>query len=282
MKILIVGGSSSLAQVLRPVLASFAEVLTAGRRGCDVALDLAWSAERLELPAGLDAVIHLAAHFGGQNFDTIFAAEEVNVLGALKLAHACARAGVGQLVLASSIFAGLNEDSPFYNSYTLSKRHGEELSLLYCRSVGLPLAILRLAQLYGEGESFRRHQPFLFEQLDRAQRGEDLVLYGSNDARRNFIHVADVAEVFSRVVQQRIEGRYDCASLSNVRFSEIASAAVAAFGSASAIRFDATKPDVPDNAFAVDETLYRLIDYFPRISLAQGLAREAARRRGLS
>ena len=281
MKVLIVGGLSSMAQVLRPALASFAEVLTAGRRGCDVDLDLAWPAERFELPAGLDAVIHLAAHFGGQDFNSILAAEEVNVLGALKLAHACTRAGVAQLVQVSSIFAGLNEDSPFYNSYALSKRHGEELTLLYCRSAGLPLAILRLSQLYGEGESFRQHQPFLFKQLDRAQRGEDIVLYGRNDARRNFIHVADVAEVFSRVVQQRIEGRYDCASLSNVRFSEIAAAAVAAFGSVSAIRFDATKPDIPDNAFAADESLYRLIDYFPCISLAQGLAREAARRREL-
>ncbi len=282
MKILLVGGHSSLAQVLRPVLASFAEVLTAGRSGCDVDLDLAWPVEQFELPAGLDAVINLAAHFGGQAFDTMIAAEEVNVLGALKLAHACTCAGVGNLVQVSSIFARLDEDSPFYNSYVLSKRHAEELTWLYCRSAGLPLAILRPAQLYGEGESFRHHQPFLFMLLDLAQRGEDIVLYGRNDAQRNFIHVADVAEVISRVVQQRIEGRHDCVSLSNVRFSEIAAAAVAAFGSASTIHFDATKPDIPDNAFAADESLYRLIDYFPCISLVQGLAREAARRRNLS
>jgi nucleoside-diphosphate-sugar epimerase len=281
MKILLAGGNSSLAQVLRPVLAPFAEVLTAGRCDCNVDLDLAWPAERFELPAGLDSVIHLAAHFGGQDFDTMLAAEEVNVLGALKLAHACTRAGVGQLVQVSSIFAGLDQDSPFYSSYALSKRHAEELTQLYCRSAGLPLAILRPALLYGEGESFRHHQPFLFALLDRAQRGEDIVLYGSNDARRNFIHVADVAEVLARVVRQRIEGRYDCASLSNVRFSEIAAAAKAAFGSNSAIRFDATRSDIPDNAFAADESLYRLIDYFPRISLAQGMAREAARRRAL-
>lgn len=282
MKILLAGGHSSLAQALRPVLASFAEVVTAGRSGCDVDFDLAWPVKRFELPAGLDAVIHLAAHFGGQDFDAMLAAEELNVLGALKLAHACTCAGVGQLVQVSSIFAGLDEDSPFYNSYALSKRHAEELTRLYCRSAGLPLAILRPAQLYGEGESFRHHQPFLFSLLDRAQSGEDIVLYGSNDAQRNFIHVTDVAEVFARVVRLRIEGRYDCASLSNVRFSEIAAAAVAAFGSASAIRFDATKPDVPDNAFAADESLYRLIDYFPGISMAQGLAREAVRRRALS
>jgi nucleoside-diphosphate-sugar epimerase len=281
MKILLIGGNSSLAQVLRPVLASFAEVLSAGRSGCDVDLDLAWPTERFELPEGMDAVIHLAAHFGGQDFASMLAAEEVNVLGALKLAHACHSLGVGQLVQVSSIFAGLDQNSPFYNSYALSKRHAEEMAQLYCRSAGLPLVILRPAQLYGEGESFRRHQPFLYTLLDSAQCGKDIVLYGRNDAQRNFIHVADVAEIIARVVQQRIEGHYECASLSNVRFSEIAAAAVAAFDSSSTIRFDASKADIPDNAFAADDTLYHRIGFFPQISLAEGLGREAERRKAL-
>ncbi|KRC70266.1 dTDP-4-oxo-6-deoxy-D-allose reductase [compost metagenome] len=270
-----------LAQALRPALAPFAEVLTAGRSGCDMELDLAWPAERMALPAGLDAVIHLGAHFGGQSFADMLAAEDVNVLGALKLADACVRAGVGQLVQVSSIFAALDQDSPFHNVYALSKRHGEELTQLYCRSAGLPLAIVRPAQMYGEGESFRRHQPFVYMLLDRAQRGEDIVLNGNHDAQRNYIHIADVAEVLARVVQQRVEGRYDCASLSNARFSEIAAAAIAAFGSAGTVRFDPSKPDTRDNAFASDDSLYQRIDYFPRISLTEGFAREAARRRAL-
>jgi hypothetical protein len=71
MKLLLAGGNSTLARALRPVLAPFAEVITAGRSGCDVALDLAWPAERFELPSGLDAVIHLGASFGGQDFEAM-------------------------------------------------------------------------------------------------------------------------------------------------------------------------------------------------------------------
>lgn len=280
MKILLVGGHSSLAQVLRSVLTSFAEVLTAGRKDCDIVLDLAWPAERFKLPK-VDTVINLAAHFGGRDFASMLHAEEINVLGTLKLAHACQNVGVSQLVLVSSIFAGLGEASPFYTSYSLSKRHAEELAQLYCSSVGLPLTILRAAQLYGESDSFRRHQPFLYELMDRAQRGEEIMLYGRNDARRNFIHADDVAEVIARVVQQRIEGSYDCASLSNVYFSEIAEAVVASFGSTSVIRFDVDRADIPDNAFAADDTLYRLIGYFPQIALAEGLARVSASRKEL-
>jgi nucleoside-diphosphate-sugar epimerase len=282
MKILIVGGNSSLAQALRPALATFAEVITAGRDHCNVALDVSWPVERFEIPPGVDVVINLAAHFGGKNFAAILAAEETNALGALKLAHACTRTAVKHLVQVSSIFSELKADSQFFSSYSLSKRHAEELVSLYCRNTELPLTILRPAQIYGTGEIFRRHQPFLYALLDKAERNENIVLNGSNDAKRNFIHVDDVAEIISRVVRQRIEGNYTCASLSNVRFSEIAAAAISAVGGSSIVQFDAALPDIPDNAFEPDETLYRLIGYYPRITLIQGLAHEVARRKGES
>lgn len=281
MKVLLVGGKSTLARALHPVLASFAEVLTAGRNGCSLELDLCWDADRVVVPTGLDAVIHLAAHFGGRDVHAMLAAEDVNVRGSLKLAAACKRAKVSHLVQISTIFAGLAETSPFFSSYALSKRHAEELTSLYCDSSGIPLTILRPAQLYGEGDDFRKHQPFVYALMDLAERGENIVIQGSHDALRNFIHVDDVAAVLARVVKQRVLGRYVCAGLSNVSFSEIAAAAQTAFGSTGTVSFDATKPDIPDNSFTADETLYRLIDYTPRISLVDGFAREAARRRAL-
>lgn len=279
MKILLIGGNSALGQVLHPVLARFADVVVAGRSDCDVDLDLTWPPERFKLPKAVDTAINLAAHFGGGEVASMLAAEEVNALGTLKLAQACHHAKIRHLVQISSIYAGLSEASSFYSSYAVSKRHGEELAQLYCRSVSLPLTVLRPAQFYGEGESFRRHQPFLYALLDKAQGGDEIVLHGRNDAIRNYIHVSDVAEVIARVAQQRIEGRYNCAALSNVRISEIAAAAVSVFDSSSAIRFDPDSANIPDNAVAADDTLYRLIGYFPRISLARGLAGEAERRK---
>jgi len=78
LKILIVGGSSCLAEVLQPGLLSCVEVMTAGRTGCDVPLDLSWPEEQLRLPLGIDAVVHLAAHFGGKDFVGMLTAEQVN------------------------------------------------------------------------------------------------------------------------------------------------------------------------------------------------------------
>lgn len=281
MKILIVGGSSSLAQVLRPALSSFAEVLTAGRSGCDVALDLSWDMKQFELPEGLDAVVNLAAHFGGKDFTAVHAAEHVNVLGSLKLCHAAQSAGVGHVVQISTIFASLEEDSPFFSSYALSKRHAEDVVRLYCSSVNLPLSILRPAQIYGVGETFRKHQPFIYSIIDKAENNEEIVLYGTNDAQRNLIHAEDVAEVIARVVRRRILGLHACPSMTNVRYSEIAAAAISAFDNRSQICFAADKPDILDNAFEPNDSLYRQIEYFPRVTLELGIQKEAAYRKAL-
>lgn len=281
MKVLIVGGNSSLAQVLRPVLSSFAEVLTAGRSGCDMVLDISWGDEEIDLPEDLDTVINLAAHFGGKDFAGVLGAEQVNVIGALKLCEAARRAGVGHIVLVSTIFAGLREDSAFFSSYALSKRHAEDVARLFCTSHNLSLTILRPAQIYGVGEAFRKHQPFLYNIIDKAENNEEIVFYGSNDAQRNLIHAEDVADVIAQLVRLRILGLHSCPSLTNVSYSEIAAAAINALGSLSHVRFAADKPEILDNGFEPDDSLYRQIEFFPRVTLDLGMKKEAAYRKGL-
>ncbi len=282
MRVLVVGGRSALAGAVIPVFSEFAEVLTAGRAGCDFELDLTWPADRFVLPGGVDAVINLASHFGGNQFAGMLAAEETNVIGTLKLVNASQQAGVSQFVHISSIFAGLTDDSSIRNIYAISKRHAEEVLQLYGSQVGLAVTILRPTRIYGEGEGFRRHQPFFYEMLDRAERGDDIVLYGHNDALRNFVHAEDVAETLACVVRQGIAGRFDCAHPENVTVSQVAKTAITAFGTTGSVRFDEARPDIADDNLAPDETLYRKIARFPHISLASGLAREAARRRALT
>ena len=48
MKIVLVGGSSSLAMALTPVLKKYAEVITAGRTGCDIQIDLAGPCDSIQ------------------------------------------------------------------------------------------------------------------------------------------------------------------------------------------------------------------------------------------
>ncbi len=279
MRILIVGGTSSLAHALKPVLSEFAEVITAGRSGCDVHLDLSDPVERIELPKDIDVVINTAAHFGGKSFEEILQAESVNVLGVLKLCQLCAKAQINQLVLISSIFACLDRSSCFYGIYSLSKKHSDEIAQLCSSMFGIPLVILRVSQFYGVGEAYRKHQPFLFAIIDKAENDEDILIYGSNDALRNFIHVEDVARIVALVIKRKIEGTYVCMNTENVSYSEVAVSAIEAFESKSTIRFMKDQPDIPNNIFDQDVSLFRLIEYYPQISILLGLKKEAAYRK---
>jgi nucleoside-diphosphate-sugar epimerase len=279
MIIVLVGGSSSLAAALTPVFSAYAEVITAGRTGCDIQLDLAGLSEAIHFPADVDAVINAAADFGGKDMDSLLRAQDINVMGALKLGVASVRAKVKHFVQVSSVFALLDPGSQFFNAYAMSKRQADEALQLFCTSFSMPLAIVRPSQFYGTGTAARKHQPFLLSIIDKAQNGEDISFYGNNDAKRNFIHVADVAKAISSVVRQKVVGTYCCQSLSDIRYSEIAAAAVAAFGTRSNIAFASDKPDIPDNILPIDDALYRMIGHGPKISFQEGMVMEALARR---
>lgn len=279
MKILLIGGTSSLALALKPLLAEFAEVLTAGRSGCDVRLDLADPGAPISIASGFDSIINCAAQFGGKRPEEMIATENVNVLGALRLCQACTQAKVGQFVQVSSIFASLDRKSPYFSMYALSKKHADEATQLYAATCGLPLLTIRPAQMYGVGEAYRKNQPFLYAIMDKAQKNQDILIYGSNDALRNFIHVEDVAKAISMAVQRKLVGSYDCVYPENVSYSQIARAAIAAFGSSSRVSFAPKEPDIPNNAFESDDALYHAIAYVPQISIVAGMLKEAAHRK---
>jgi nucleoside-diphosphate-sugar epimerase len=280
MKILLVGGQSSLAQVLRPVLETFAEVLTAGRNGCDMELDLSWPIERFSVPANVDVLINTVAHFGNNDPDEFLAAEMVNTLGALKLCFAARNAQVKHIVQISSTSACLDDTSKYYGIYSLSKRHSDEVVRLYCATAGLPCVILRPSQLYGDQDSFRKHQPFLFHALDRALRGEDIIIYGSRAALRNYLHAEDFSRIIAAVIQKKIEGTYQCTSPVDVGLDSIAKALLLASASPGKVMFDMEMEDIPDNIFVYDDALFQQIGVYPEIGMEEGITRLVAARLG--
>lgn len=280
MKILIVGGTSSLAKALQPILSNFSEVITAGRKDCDITMDLTDPVEKIKLPNDIDVIINTAAHFGGKSPKEILAAENINVLGALKVCHAAVQAGAKHMILISSIFAILEETSPFYDSYALSKKHAEEATDYFCTANDLPLTILRPSQIYGGEDYFREHQPFFYTIVDTAEVGKDITLYGSHDASRNYIHADDVATIIAKVIQKKIVGIYSCQYQTNVKYSQIGKAALTAFKGKGKVRFLRDKPDILDNTAELDDSLYKKINYYPSISVEDGM-RDIAKHRGV-
>ena len=275
MKILVIGGTSSLGNALKPVLSEFSEVVTAGRKDCDITLDISEPMEKISIPFNIDTVIHMAANFVDTTPQEILQTETVNALGTLKLCLAAAQAKVKHFILISSMSACLKENSEYYSLYSLSKKHSEELASFICTKLFLPLTILRPSQIYGNEESFKKHQPFIYSMINKAESGEDITIYGSHDALRNYIHVDDLTKIISKVVQNKIEGIYSCMYSSNVTYSQIAKAALSAFKSKAKIRFLKNKPNIPDNIFEKDNSLYEKIEFYPQISIEEGMKKIA-------
>jgi nucleoside-diphosphate-sugar epimerase len=273
MRVLLVGASSSISKALLPFLSEFCDVITAGRTGCDITIDLKNIESTFQFPLNIDVLIHTAAHFGGNNIDDIIEAEEVNVIGTLKLCNAAVKAKVSHFILISSIFSTLQEDSIFYSIYSLSKKHAEEITKYYCTKNSLSYTILRPSQIYGIEDYFRKHQPFLYSIIDKVQNGEDIYINGSHDPSRNFIFIDDLVMIITKVIQKRIEGTFSCTQLTDVKFSEITNAAIDAFNSRAKLLFLTDKEDIPDNIFDKDFSLYEKIGYYPQITIQEGIAR---------
>ncbi|HEU4965995.1 MAG TPA: NAD(P)-dependent oxidoreductase [Candidatus Saccharimonadales bacterium] len=268
--VLIIGASSVVAQAVIPRLRKDYTIITAGRQGCDVKCDIG---EGVSIPREVDAVVNFAASFGGvEGLDAVEAAK-VNVLGVARICEAVKRAGAAQLILISSIFAALLEGDPQFSLYALTKRQGDELAAAYCGRIGVPLAVLRLARVYGDTDAFRKGQPFFYDLVDKAQAGEDVTLYGDHEVRRSYIHAADVAEILCRVIEQKISGSFSCLCLPEETYSSIATAAQKVFDKDGTLVHLKDKPAPPDDVVPYSNVLYEKIGYTPQISMETGIKR---------
>jgi nucleoside-diphosphate-sugar epimerase len=269
MKIFVIGGNSALAKAVIPIIGSH-EIITAGRKGCDTYCDIT---ESVTIPNDVDVVLNFAATFGGDSDEAILEAERTNSLGVLNICSALRKANVKHFINISSMSATHDETSAYYSIYAITKRHGDELAQYYCKLFGISLTILRPTQLYGDNDEFTSHQPFFHHLVNNAEKGQDIIIYGSRDALRNYIHSVDLGEIIKRVVSDRVTGTYPCMYPADVSFSEIAQTAQKIFGQGGEIIFQKDKPDILDNVFTKDLTIYEKLKYQPTISLQTGLER---------
>ncbi|MBK4994436.1 NAD(P)-dependent oxidoreductase [Pseudomonas sp. S37] len=270
MKSLVIGSTSVIGGAVAQALAQLGPVRLAGRRDADIAFDL--NQPVLPVDAGqFDLVVHAAADFGGLEPAALLRAEQVNSVGTLAACQLAEHCGARHFVLLSSRSAGYRPGDPYYGIYALSKRHAEEVASLYCQQRGMALTILRISQVYDSQARCRSHQPLLYAIADSAAAGRPVQLYGSNDARRDYLHVDDLAQICALVAKRGIEGEHDCGHPQHLRLSEIALAAFAAFGTPADVRFLPDKADIPDlPAAAWASDLYTRIGYAPRIDMRAG------------
>jgi nucleoside-diphosphate-sugar epimerase len=271
MTILIIGGTSSVGLALKNKLSKNNHIITAGRNNCDISLDLNDISSDFVFPDNIDIVIHTAAYFGENNEMDLLNAETINVLGTVKVCQAASKANVKHFMLISSIFSLVDKTSRHYSPYTISKRQSEEVAEFYCNSFSLPIIILRPSQIYGNYANFKLRQPFLNHIIEKAKHDEEVNIYGSKDPKINIIHMDDLVNIIALVIEKKIIGIYPCTGQTNVSYTQFAKAAFVACDRNPKIYFLKDRPDIMDNIFPIDCSLYEKISYYPQISLENGV-----------
>jgi UDP-glucose 4-epimerase len=173
-----------------------------------------------DLCEGRDGVFHLAAMsrvlpslFGGPSA-CLFSAEQ-NVIGTLNVLISAAEAKVKRFVYsASSTYYG-NLPAPHHEMlppgchtpYAISKYAGELYAMQFDRTYDLACVALRYFQVYGPRQPVSGEYAMvtgIF--LDQAKRGVPLTIHGDGKQRRDFVHVADVAEANLRAFRSDVRG----------------------------------------------------------------------------
>lgn len=161
---------------------------------------------------GVDAVFHLAAINGTENFYTRPALVlDVGVRGAISVSEACIEAGVPDLVVASSAevyqspsiiptpesieMVIPNSLNPRY-SYGGSKLISELIAFNYCRDKLAKVQVFRPHNVYGPDMGWKHVIPQLIEKVQlSAERGNgQITLQGDGTETRAFCYVDDIVD----------------------------------------------------------------------------------------
>ncbi len=231
---------------------------------------------------GVEFVFHFAAKncISDCQLDPVETAD-INVRGTVNVFEASRRANVKKIIYAES--SALYEGSKILPTpesdvrpesfYSISKFASMYFAEAYTRFFGLKSTALRYFCVYGPRQDYRRSVPPLFSAfVIKLLRGQQPIIYGTGEKRRDFIHVDDINDFHLRcITDDRTTGRvFNLGSGINYSVSEIFNITAGLLNSNIKPIF---KPDLPGEAFAnlADITEAKRIGWQPKISLEQGL-----------
>lgn len=163
--------------------------------------------------------------------------------------------------------------------YAATKYAQEDLVRVACQALGIDYAILRLQNVYGEGQSLNNPYTGILSIFStRIRRGQHLPIFEDGQETRDFVHVEDVARAFLAAVKHShsINQTINVGMGVKTTVEEIASHLTAAFGAPRQLvtTNEYRLGDIRHN-FAEIHRLKTVLDFAPKITLAEGMRRFA-------
>jgi len=255
-----------------------------------VQTDLTVMEDCLKVAAGADVVMNLAGRVRGVGYSNKHHGEMLyqNAVIQLNMLEAARQKGVPRFLVVSSscvypddaeapipelpVTQGLPESSN--EGYGWSKRVAELQAQYYFREYGMEIAIVRPTNACGSRYPWRGEQnSFVMPTLvKKVMDGADpLVVWGTGQQRRNFLHASDIARLFMLVTERHaIAEPVNIGYEQDTSIAELVQLICEVTQRFPKVVFDASKPTGCLRK-CVDSTLLRKVTggYEPRIGLEQ-------------
>ena len=244
-----------------------------------------------ELLRGVEIFVNLAANASGVAFSRAHHGDMLvdNVVCGLVPLQAAARHGVPHVVLTSSSCVYPDdapvptpELDPFTGSpeqvnegYGWAKRIHELAGRYFARERDMNVTILRPFNMYGGNYPWRSNERahVIPSIVKRVLDGEDpLVVWGSGEQRRNFLHGSDAAELTLRIIAGGANGPVNVGYEEDTRIADLVALVCDVTGRDPQIVFDRSKPDGQARKSADSTRLRAMTDnYVPKVTLRAGI-----------
>jgi GDP-L-fucose synthase len=289
---LVTGGRGFLGHAVCRVLRDRGvEPLTPTRQEYDLTDEAAVA--RLYADAKPDVVIHLAAEVGGIGANMAQPGRffYANMAMGLHLVEHARRAGVRKFVHVGTVCAypkhcpvPFREDD-LWNGYPeetnapygVAKKALFVMLDAYRRQYGMASGVVVPVNLYGPGDDFdpaTSHViPAMIRRFCEAGGGNVVDLWGTGDATREFLHVADAADGIVRAAEVMDEPTpINLGGGEEVSIRRLAWMLAELCGHVGAIRWDHSKPDGQPRRVLDCTRASELLGWRPRVRLVDGLA----------
>jgi nucleoside-diphosphate-sugar epimerase len=228
----------------------------------------------------VSVVVHLAARgFVRESWEETAEFYRVNVQGTVRVLEFCRRHQARMVFVSTYVYGAATalptpEDHPRSapSPYHHSKILAEDACLFYARQFEVPVAVIRLFNVYGPGQGSGFVIPTLMKQALDPNVKEITVT--DLRPRRDYLYIADFIQLVELVLERRAGGVYNAGSGVSVSVGELVKEITRAAGT--------NKPVVCRNEFRKNEIMdvcadiekaRRDLGWSPRVRLAEGLAR---------
>jgi UDP-glucose 4-epimerase len=230
----------------------------------------------------IDAVVHLAADT--RVIDSIANPQhnvDVNVLGSLSLLDAMRARKITRLINASTGGAILGDAKPPVHEdmaprplspYGASKLAVEGYCSAYSASYGLEALSLRFSNVYGP-RSFHKGSVVaaFFKQI---LEGKELTIYGDGTQLRDFVFVQDICQGIINGLQSSVTGVIQLGSGQPTSINTLLDLMrTTALPRKFSVRYEPFRPGEVHSTYSNIDKAKREIDFQPKTSLSDGLAR---------